>query len=127
MQGYIGGYGVQDGCLDDAHITRIATAIRMYGEKGLEVHVTEMAVRNFVKTEEMEAKHAEYYAKLFRTFKEANAGEVKPLTCVAIWGLTDNPTAQGYVYNLNSPYGGLITERNQIKNAFDAVHAEMSK
>ena len=99
----------------------------MYGEAGLEVHITEMAVRNFVKSDEMAAKHAEYYARLFQVFIDANAGDVKPLTCVAIWGLTDNPTAQGYVYNLNSPYGGLITEKNQIKTSFDAVHAVLSK
>ncbi|MBR2054357.1 MAG: endo-1,4-beta-xylanase [Clostridia bacterium] len=127
MQGYIGGYGVQDGCLEDSHLENIATAIRMYGEKGLEVHITEMAVRNFVKTDEMAAKHADYYARLFQVFIDANAGDVKPLTCVAIWGLTDNPTAQGYVYNLNSPYGGLITEKNQIKTSFDAVHAVLNK
>ncbi len=127
MQGYIGGYGVQEGCLEDSHIENIAAAIALYAEKGLEVHITEMAVRNFVKTQEMAAKHADYYARLFNVFKEANAGDVKPLTCVAIWGLTDNPYAQGYVYNLNSPYGGLITEDNKIKTSFDAVHAELSK
>ena len=127
MQGYIGGYGVQEGCLEDSHITNISTAIRMYSEAGVEVHITEMAVRNFVKTKEMAAVHADYYARLFKAFKEANAGDTKPLTCVAIWGLTDNPYASGYVYNLNSPYGGLITEDSKIKTSFDAVHAEMSK
>ena len=127
MQGYIGGYGVQEGCLEDSHIENIATAIRMYAEKGLEVHVTEMAVRNFDKKAETVALHADYYARLFKTFKQANEGDVKSLTCVAIWGIQDNPYARGYTYNLTSPYGGLITEKYRVKTCFDAVHAEMSQ
>ena len=39
----------------------------------------------------------------------------------------DAPTATGYNYNLISPYGGLITEKYEIKNSFDTVHAVMSK
>ena len=47
MQGYIGGYGVQEGCLEQSHIGMIRQAIEGYAAMGLEVQITEMAVRNF--------------------------------------------------------------------------------
>jgi len=123
MQGYIGGYGKQQDCLNDNHITRIETSIRLYAKEGLEVHITEMAVRNFQDDQPTIDLHADFYGRLFEMFKKVNSGEEKPLTCVAIWGVTDNPTATGYNYNLLSPYGGLVTEKYQIKHAFDRVHA----
>lgn len=46
MQGYIGGYGTQDGCMNDADIADIKTSIEKYASLGLEVQITEMAVRN---------------------------------------------------------------------------------
>ncbi len=127
MQGYIGGYGTQQDCLNDGHITRIQASINLYARAGMEVHITEMAVRNFQNDDQTVALHADYYGRLFDMFKTVNAGEAKPLTCVAIWGVTDMPTATGYNYNLISPYGGLITERYEIKTSFDTVHAIMSK
>ncbi len=126
MQGYIGGYGTQQDCLSDAHITRIETSIRLYAKEGLEVHITEMAVRNYRSDEATIALHTDYYAHLFEMFKRVNEGETKPLTCVAIWGIADAPNATGYNYDLLSPYGGLITEKNEIKTSFDAVHNVMS-
>ena len=127
MQGYIGGYGKQQDCLEDSHITRIEASIRLYAKEGLEVHITEMAVRNFQNDEATVALHADFYGRLFEMFKKVNSGDEKPLTCVAIWGMTDAPTATGYNYNLISPYGGLVTEKYQIKTSFDTVHSVMSK
>ena len=127
MQGYIGGYGKQQDCMEDSHITRIEASIRLYAKEGLEVHITEMAVRNFQNDEATVALHADFYGRLFEMFKKVNSGEEKPLTCVAIWGVTDNPTATGYNYNLLSPYGGLVTEKYEIKTSFDTVHGVMSK
>ena len=127
MQGYIGGYGTQNDCLNDSHITRIQDSINLYAQAGMQVHITEMAVRNFLDDEATVTLHADYYGRLFEMFKTVNSGESKPLTCVAIWGLTDAPNATGYNYNLLSPYGGLITEKYQIKTAFDTVHRVMSE
>ncbi|MBQ8312965.1 MAG: endo-1,4-beta-xylanase [Clostridia bacterium] len=127
MQGYIGGYGTQQDCLNDNHIIRIETSINLYAKEGLEVHITEMAVRNFQNDEATVALHADFYGRLFEMFKRVNSGENKPLTCVAIWGVTDNPYATGYNYNLLSPYGGLVTENYAIKTSFDTVHGVMSK
>ncbi len=126
MQGYIGGYGKQQDCMSDGHITRIETSIRLYAAEGLEVHITEMAVRNFQNDEATVALHADYYGRLFEMFMEVNSGDVKPLTCVAIWGVTDHPTATGYNYNLLSPYGGLFTERYEVKDAFRNVQNVLS-
>ncbi|MBE5795179.1 MAG: hypothetical protein E7323_10935 [Clostridiales bacterium] len=127
MQGYIGGYGKQQDCLEDSHITRIQASINLYAKAGMQVHITEMAVRNFLDDEATIALHADYYGRLFEMFKTVNSGENKPLTCVAIWGVMDAPTATGYNYNLISPYGGLITEKYELKTSFDTVHSVMSK
>ena len=122
MQGYLGGYGVQAGCLEDSLIRDMKESIALYAENGLEVQVTEMAVRNYEKDKAPE--HAAFYARLFReAFMTANSGENKPLTAVCIWGLLDCPQLprDNYSWKLNSPYGGLFTEKFQVKTSFDAV------
>lgn len=122
MQGYLGGYGEQAGCLDDSIIRNLKESIRLFAEQGLEVQVTEMAVRNYDK--DLAAEHAAFYARLFtEVFIPANAGEAKPLTAVCIWGVNDCPQLpqSDYTWKLNSPYGGLITEKNEIKTSFDEV------
>ena len=121
MQGYIGGYGTQNGCLEESHLGMIRDAILGYANAGLEVQITEMAVRNFEKSEA--ERHAAYYADLFRVFMGLANGGANPLAAVTIWGLTDNPYVPkgNYVYNLNSPYGGLFDERLRRKDAFMRV------
>ncbi len=123
MQGYLGGYGVQQGCLDPGILTALQESIRLYSAKGLEVQVTEMAVRNFDQTKT--AQHDAFYAKLFTdVFMPADAGEEKPLTAVCIWGICDASPADpnSYVYKMNSPYGGLLTMDFKIKTCFDAMY-----
>ena len=123
MQGYMGGYGVQSGCLDPSIITSVKQSIRTYAALGLEVQLTEMAVRNFDKSRA--ADHDAFYSRLFSdVFMQANTAENAPLTAVCIWGLVDaNPAAKGqYVYNLNSPYGCLLTAQYKIKTCFDAIY-----
>ncbi|MBR3642222.1 MAG: endo-1,4-beta-xylanase, partial [Parasporobacterium sp.] len=126
MQGYIGGYGVQEGCLVDSHVDMIRKEILNYAAMGLEVQITEMAVRNFEKEEA--GHHAEYYAKLFGVFMDLyNEEDGNPLNVVAIWGLTDYPNVPkgNYVYNLNSPYGGLVDETLNYKDAFWKVYESL--
>ena len=121
MQGYIGGYGVQEGCLVDSHVDMIRKEILNYAAMGLEVQITEMAVRNFDLTQA--DKHAEFYAKLFQMFKDLNGENGNPLKAVSIWGLTDTNAPKGnYVYNLNSPYGGLYDLKLNPKDAFQKVY-----
>ena len=127
MQGYIGGYGTQQGCLEDSHIDMIRSAIQGYEAQGLDVQITEMAVRNFEK--DQADRHAAYYANLFRMFMDLDTEAGNPLNAVTIWGLTDYPNVPkgNYVYNLNSPYGGLVTEKLQYKDAFAQVYAVLSQ
>ena len=123
MQGYMGGYGVQDGCLDPSIITNVKESIETYSALGLEVQLTEMAVRNFDKSKV--AEHDAFYSKLFSdVFMKANTEGSAPLTAVCIWGLVDaSPAMKGnYVYNLNSPYGCLLTTNYKIKTCFDAIY-----
>ncbi len=128
MQGYIGGYGEQAGCLNDADIGRIEKAIRTYAARVDEVQITEMAVRNYDLDKAKE--HAAFYGKLFEMFKSINTQESAPLTAVCIWGINDIPVMNQwnyYSWKLNSPYGGLLTEKNRIKTSFESVYAALQK
>lgn len=127
MQGYIGGYGTQSGCLVDSHIMMIKNAILGYKALGVDVQITEMAVRNF--EPEQADKHAQYYAKLFEMFKSLNTAEGNPLNGVSIWGLLDNPSDKkgSYTYNLNSPYGGLFDENLNEKDALHLVCEQLRR
>ena len=122
MQGYLGGYGEQEGCLEESLITDLKASIEMYAAEGYEVQITEMAVRNFEK--DKSELHAEFYGRLFsEIFMQANKDE-NILSAVCIWGLVDAPTsAKGnYVYNLNSPYGCLLSNNYKIKACFDKIY-----
>lgn len=127
MQGYIGGYGTQSGCLVDSHIMMIKNAILGYKALGVDVQITEMAVRNF--EPEQADKHAQYYAKLFQMFKSLNTAEGNPLNGVSIWGLLDNPSDKkgSYTYNLNSSYGGLFDENLNEKDALHLVCEQLRR
>lgn len=123
MQGYIGGYGHQQGCMNPNDLALIKKSIEAYAAMGMEVNMTEIAVRNYQNDEESVKKHAEYYAKLFEIFKEVNSGENKPLTVVNMWGAVDcsNLPETHYSWKLNSPYGGLFDVKYNPKSAYDAV------
>jgi len=122
MQGYIGGYGTQNGCMSDGDISRIRDSILAYQALGMDVHITEMAVRNY-ELDQAE-KHAAYYGRLMKMFTSLQQNGENPLSCVAIWGLVDCSylPKDHYSYKLNSPYGGLINEKYELKPAFDTVY-----
>ena len=117
MQSYIGGYGQQAGCMNYDDIRRIETAIRMYHDLGIKVHVTEMAVRNFDK--DQAEKHAAFYGKLFAAYKRLNAEE-QLIENVSIWGICDDPfmSKSDYSYKMNSPYCGLFDRACKRKDAY---------
>lgn len=107
MQGYVGGYGQQSGCMNPNDINLFKNAIKFYSGMGLEVQVTEMALRNYEK--EKLAQHAAFYENFFKMLV-ATADETKSLTCVAIWGICDNPSLpkNDYSYKMNGPYCGMF-------------------
>ena len=125
MQGYIGGYGKQAGCMSDSDVALVRKSIQEYAALGMEVQLTEMALRNY--EQDKEAEHAAFYGKMFEVFCEANEGEGNPLTSVAIWGLLDcnNLPSSHYSWKLNSPYGGLFTLKLNVKEAFKTIYAQM--
>ena len=128
MQGYIGGYGTQNGCLQNSHIGMIKNAILNYAKAGFDVQITEMAVRNFDPA--CVEQHAEFYANLFKVFVSmTNENGLNPLNCVAIWGLTDNPNDKpgSYTYRMNSPYCGLFNEKLESKEALLKVIEVLKK
>ncbi len=128
MQGYIGGYGTQSGCMKESNLTDIKKSILKYhDELGLEVQITEMAVRNY--KPELEAEQAAFYQKLFKVFKSINRDQEEPiLTNVAIWGLCDRPNepSTSYGYKMNGTHGGLFGARCTVKEAFLKVHEELA-
>ena len=126
MQSYIGGYGEQTGCMKESDIKAIRKAILMYHELGVEVHITEMAVRNY--DGDKEAEHAEFYGKLFDMLVELNAKE-PVITNITIWGITDAPEMPEYDYSYrqNSPYCGLFDAECEKKGAYYKVLEAMQK
>ena len=125
MQGYLGGYGTQEGCLAPGLITDVRDTIALFRDRGLEVQITEMAVRNFDRSKA--AEHAAFYGKLFSdVFMKANTEESSPLTAVCIWGLVDaDPSKKDYVYKMNSPYGCLLSRDYQVKTCFGAIESAL--
>ena len=107
MQGYVGGYGQQAGCMNPNDIKLFGNAIRFYSDLGLEVHVTELALRNYEK--EKAAEHEAFYENFFKMLRTA-ADERHTLTCVAIWGICDNPSMpkSDYNYKMDGPYCGMF-------------------
>ena len=127
MQNYIGGYGQQSGCMNDNDITLVKNAIEKFAENNVEVHVTELAVRNY--DNDAEPEHAAFYKKLVQTYVDINkaaqaAGKTGPITSLSIWGLFDAPylSTADYSYKMNGPYCGLFTELYQPKQSFKEVY-----
>ncbi|SEQ86894.1 endo-1,4-beta-xylanase [Treponema bryantii] len=109
MQGYVGGYGQQAGCMNSNDINLFKNAINFYGNLGVEVHVTELALRNYEKDPATAARHENFYENFFKMLGAAN-NENTYLTSVSIWGLTDNPSLPktDYSYKMNGPYCGIF-------------------
>ena len=126
MQGYIGGYGQQAGCMNNNDLSLIKTAIKMYSDLGLEVQLTEVAVRNYEK-DQME-NHAKFYGQLFRTVISA-INEGANFTGFTIWGISDNPSMPktDYSYKMNGPYCGLYDQYYQIKDAYKEVYKVLAE
>ena len=123
MQGYMGGYGEQAGCLSDDLISNTHASILAFADLGMEVQITEMALRNY--EEGLQAEHAAFYGRMFAMLREINA-EIgrNVLSGVTIWGVNDvTPNAMNtYVWKLNGTYGGILTEKGEIKTSFDAMY-----
>ncbi len=120
MQGYVGGYGQQSGCMNPNDIKLFSEAIKFYGQMGLEVHVTELALRNY--DLEKASEHEAFYENFFKMLADAN-NEQKYLTSVSIWGLTDNPDMpkNDYNYKMNGPYCGIYNKDLTKKPEFDRI------
>ncbi len=120
MQGYVGGYGQQSGCMNLNDINLFKNAIVFYTNMGLEVQVTEMALRNYEKAQA--AKHEAFYEDFFKMLA-AVADEHHSLTCVAIWGICDNPSLPktDYSYKMNGPYCGMFNYNCTKKPEFYRV------
>ncbi len=144
MQCYIGGWTggtsnttpvtddspVQKNSMNESDITAIEAAIKNFGACGVEVQVTEMAVRNWSDSAEYKKKHAEFYGKLMTKLlelaqeNENQFNQNKPLTAISIWGLYDDPDlpVTDYSYSMNGTRCGLFTETCGVKDSFKSVY-----
>lgn len=120
MQGYVGGYGQQAGCMNSNDIKLFSEAIKFYGNMGLEVHVTELALRNYDKN--ATTQHENFYENFFKMLGAANR-EKTILTSVSIWGLCDNPSLPktDYSYKMNGPYCGVYDALFKPKPEHDRI------
>ena len=126
MQGYIGGYGQQAGCMNNNDLALIKTAIKKYSDLGLEVQLTEVAVRNYDKTQ-MD-RHAKFYGNLFKVVM-STVKEGANFTGFTIWGISDNPSMPkyDYSYSMNGPYCGLYDQYYQIKDSYKEVYKALKE
>jgi len=123
MQGYMGGYGVQNGCLSRDLIKNTEASIRAFADLGLEIHITEMALRNY--DESKAAEHAVFYGQMFSMLGGINRKIGRnALTNVTIWGVNDVTPNSGneYTWKLNGTWSGILTEQNELKTSFDAMY-----
>ncbi|MDR2043254.1 MAG: endo-1,4-beta-xylanase [Clostridium sp.] len=129
MQSYIGGYGTQNGCMNFGDIEKIRTAVEAYAALGMEVHATEMAVRNYEAGEPYAGVHARFYRQLFEMYVSLNQDGNGPLTGISIWGLIDRPnlSRSDYSYLMNGPYCGLFTEDYAVKESFLEIYELLSQ
>lgn len=127
MQGYIGGYGQQNGCMNPNDLNLIKQAINIYSSLGIEVQMTEVAVRNYDGSEETMAKHAQFYGQLFQTLKEVKSAGAN-FTAITMWGLCDDPIMDknNYSYKMNGPYCGLFTKYFELKDSYKEVYKVLS-
>ena len=129
MQGYIGGYGSQAGCMNPNDIRLIKEAIEKYKALGIEVQLTEVAVRNYDGSESAMASHAEFYGNLFKMLKSVNADGKNQFTGITIWGITDHPgmDENDYSYKMNGPYCGLYTKEYKPKESYKKVYSVLKE
>ncbi len=123
MQGYMGGYGNQSGCLSDDLISNTRASIRAFAALGMEVHITEMALRNYDETKQ--AEHAAFFGKMFDMLRNINQELGKDvLTGVTLWGVSDvTPNSWNtYVWKLNGTFSGILTESGELKTSFEAMY-----
>lgn len=128
MQGYVGGYGTQNGCMNNMDISSIKDSIEIYAQKEMQVQITEMAVRNYQRDNYSVITHAEFYGKLANMIRDINSTCDGSFTCWAIWGLLDNPSLpeSDYSYKMNGPYCGLFTWDYKKKDAYKKVNEALA-
>ena len=125
MQGYIGGYGQQAGCMNPNDIKLVREAINHYASLGLEVQLTELALRNYDKDKMSE--HEAFYKDFFTMLAGINSADNIKLTGVSIWGLTDDPSAlpSSYGYKMNGPFCGVYNAMLKKKGEYNSIVAAL--
>lgn len=128
MQGYIGGYGQQSGCMNPNDLNLIKQAIILYSNLGIEVQMTEVAVRNYDNSEMSVLSHAKFYGNLFKVLKDTKIQGAN-FTAITIWGLCDNPfmDKNDYSYKMNGPFCGLFSKYFVPKTAYEEVYKVLSE
>lgn len=125
MQAY---FNMEDGILQsnlDSEGISLEDSVKAFSDLGVEVHLTEVTVRNFDKSQN--EAHGDYYYRLFRKICELNEDKTR-ITNVSIWGLMDTPDAVSgdYVYSQSGTYYGIWDKDYQPKEAFSEIIRALS-
>lgn len=122
MQGYIGGYGQQPGCMSISDIAAVKAAIMKYSTLGIEVQITELALRNYKNDSSTRKSHAAYTKDFYTMLRNINKNGGN-LTAVSTWGLCDDPDSDpsSYSYKMNGPFCGVFTKDFKKKPDYDSI------
>lgn len=105
----------------------LADAIHMYSDLGVEVHLTELTVKNTSASGNTE--HAKYYNEFIRTVIDCNINGAN-VTNVSIWGIVDVPdaaTTDSYTYRISGSHFGILDENFKPKKAFESIYQALNK
>ncbi len=89
-KGLVDGMGMQSHLVMDFPSAELyKTALYMYGELGLQIHVTELDIHNADPSEESMKALADRYADIFTILTEAKKSGKANVTAVTLWNLLD--------------------------------------
>ena len=120
-KGLVDGMGLQSHLLmDHPQFDNYRKALEMYGELGLQIHITELDMHNADPSESSMHDLAERYAKFFEIYLDAKKSGKANITSVTFWNLLDeNSWLSGFRRETSYPL--LFREKCEAKEAYYEV------
>lgn len=120
-EGLIDGIGMQGHLSDNNDIEEYSVALKEYAELVSEVHITELDVKCTCTNKNAEYYQAVFYKDLFAALIDAKKNGSN-LTCVTLWGLTDD---NSWIRGANPLlFHGDLTEKKSFDGLVYAVTGE---
>ncbi len=106
MQGYLGGINNQAKCLTQSIKEEFLESLKRYHNEGIRVLITEMTVRNYDRSKEME--HADYCVDLIKGIRRLIDSGDAELDGLIFWGMVDISEDETESEDGWNPHGGLL-------------------